>query len=132
MDLYIEIIKNPANNTVLYLLLHEQTNPVENHRPITRVACQQGELMLVRLLLDYWNTPARSEAAMVSRLVTSSLIALSEHPSFAPMSLGLEPEASLPDTAWDTIRAYTLTSLKAFCPAAATTPAEEFPPSEVL
>lgn len=118
IDLYIEIIKNPANNTVLYLLLHEQIHPVENHRPITKVACQDGELILVHLLHEYWQLADRNSAAIVSRLVTSSLIALSEHPSFAQTALGMDSNATLPENVWQIIRNYSLNSLKSFKPVA--------------
>lgn len=116
VDMYIDIIKNPDNNRILYLLLHEQTNPVNDHRPITQVACQQGELMLVQLLFDYWQITDQRSAAITSRLVTSSLIALSEHPSFVRIALGMEPEAELPDEVWETIRNFTLNSLKGYRP----------------
>ncbi|MGN0373031.1 MAG: TetR family transcriptional regulator [Enterocloster sp.] len=117
VDMYIDILKNPDNNTVLYLLLHEQTNPADNSRPITRIACQEGEQMLVHLLFDYWQIRDHRSAAIVSRLLTSSLIALSEHPSFVRIALGMDPDVILPKDVWQTIRDYSLTSLRAFKPA---------------
>lgn len=116
VDLYIDIIKDPANQVVLYLLLHEQTTPVDNHRPITAIACRSGELILIQLLYDYWQLEDHHSAAIVSRLLTSSLIALAEHPSFAQLALGMNPDAALPEHAWKTIREYSLNSLKAFRP----------------
>lgn len=40
IDMYINIIKDPTSSHTLYLLLHEQLNPVNNQRPLTKVACQ--------------------------------------------------------------------------------------------
>lgn len=73
VDMYIDIIKNPDNNRILYLLLHEQTNPVNDHRPITRVACQQGELMLVQLLFDYWQITDRLSTLEIYKRAVHSL-----------------------------------------------------------
>ena len=120
VDLYIGIIKDPANKTVLYLLLHEQINPVKDHRPITAVACKEGEQILLLLLYEYWQLTDHRSAAIVSRLLTSSLIALSEHPSFAQLALGMDPDAVLPEEVWETIRSYSLDSLKAFRPGTGT------------
>lgn len=114
IDLYISIIKNPANHTVLYLLIHEQINPVNNQMPITEVACRQGEQMLTSLLMQYWQKKDAASATIISRLATGSLVSLAEHPSFIRLSLGLEVNAELPDSAWQTIRAYTLNSLKIY------------------
>lgn len=114
VDLYISIIKNPTNSTVLYLLIHEQINPINDQRPITRVACQQGEQILIQLLLEYWQINDTETTAIISRLATSSLVSLAEHPSFIRLALGLEPDAELPDNAWKIIRSYTLNSLKTF------------------
>lgn len=116
VDLYINIIKEPSNRTVLYLLLHEQMTPADNHRPITEIACRDGELILVQLLYDYWQFEDHHSAAIVSRLLTSSLIALAEHPSFAQLALGMNPDAVLPENVWQTIRKYSLDSLKTFRP----------------
>lgn len=116
VDLYIDIIKVPANETVLYLLLHEQTDPVNDRRPITSVACRDGEQILIQLLYDYWQLEDRQSAVIASRLLTSSLIALAEHPSFMQLALGMAPDAVLSEDVWQTIRRYSLDSLKAFRP----------------
>ncbi len=114
VDLYISIIKDPINNAVLYLLIHEQINPVNEQRPITGVACKQGEQILTQLLMDYWQNVDANTAAITSRLATGALISLAEHPSFMRLTLGLEPYAELSDTIWHTIRTYTLNSLKVY------------------
>lgn len=117
VDLYLSIIRNPENSKILYLLLHEQLNPVHNHRPITEVACRDGEQLLVRLLFDYWQSENRPAAVIASRLVTSSLVALSEHPSFLRVGLGIDTNGDFPGEVWQIIRDYSLASLKAFRPA---------------
>lgn len=116
IDMYINIIKDPTSSHTLYLLLHEQLNPVNNQRPLTKVACQEGEQMLSLLLLDYWQTSQPDAAAIASRLTTSALIALAEHPSFVRLALGMGPEAPIPEPVWDTIRNFVLTSLKTYHP----------------
>lgn len=118
VDLYIDIIKEPSNKTVLYLLLHEQTTPADHHRPITEIACRDGELILVQLLNDYWQVEDCRSATIVSRLLTSSLIALAEHPSFAQLALGIDPDTPLPEDVWQIIRKYSLDSLRMFRPKA--------------
>lgn len=116
VDLILKLLKNPRDSHVMYLLLHEQLTPVNSHRPITRVACQQGEMILDNLLLDYWGLHNPFAAAIVSRLATSSLIALVEHPTFLRIALELDEDAPLPQEAWQDIRGYTLSALRSFVP----------------
>ncbi len=116
IDLFIHILQDPSNNNVLYLLLHEQLNPVNGHRPITRVACQQGEQILCQLLLEYWRIKDENAARIASRMATSALVAQAEHPSFIRITLGLGENDELPESAWRDIRRFTLAGLRNFSP----------------
>lgn len=114
IDLYIRLLQDKTKKDKLYLILHEELNPANGIRPITRVACQSAENIIKRLLLSYWKSSDYQAATIASRLAISSLIALTEHPTFLKLSLQLEEKQELPESAWIDIRNYTLNSLKTF------------------
>lgn len=114
IDLYINLLQDKTKKDELYLILHEELNPANGIRPITRVACQSAENIMKQLLISYWKSDDYQAAAIASRLAISSLIALTEHPTFLKLSLHLEENEDLPASAWNDIRDYTLHSLRSF------------------
>lgn len=116
--MYIRILRNPEKADVMYLLIHEQINPINGHRPITAVACRDGENVLKMLLRDYWHTEDTQCEAILSRLITSALVALVEHPQFIRMSLGIPDDASLSQEIWDEVKACSLAMIHGYIPRA--------------
>ena len=114
IDLYINLLQDEDRKEELYLLLQEELNPANGERPITLVACRGAENLLKHLLMTYWECGNYQTACIASRLVISSLVALTEHPTFLKLSLQLKPEEDLPASAWDDIRSYTLNSIKSY------------------
>ena len=114
IDLYIFLLQDDSRKDALYLLMHEELTPANGVRPITRVACQSAENTMKHLLMSFWESENYQAAAIASRLTISSLIALTEHPTFLNLSLSLSEGEKLPASAWPMIRNYTLNSIRAY------------------
>lgn len=116
INLYIKLLQDNSRKEELYLLLHEELNPINGQRPITQVTCAETEQVFKQLLMDYWQNTDFKSAAIVSRLAISSLISLSEHPTFIRLTLELQEDDVLPESVWSSIKEFTLHSLKSYNP----------------
>jgi len=111
VDLILNVVRDKARYSTLYLLIREQTNPPAGDYPLTRIVCKQSERILTELMQNISTGIDYSTTAIESRLIIGGIISQAEHPMFIRRALKLPDDAELNDKVWNEIKRITIESI---------------------